>query len=100
MEDRKVIDISYPDKHDNRNEHTRSPLLEQDVGKRLKDRVRDKKERERRIVLRTGHIKILCEAEYLCISNIGSIEEAEEASERFLDICAVRPLARVPDKIQ
>lgn len=68
--------------HDNWDEPGRSHTLQENVGKRLKDRIRDKKDGEAGVVLRGGDAYSLRlrldEASDLRVANVGPVEEGEQ----------------------
>lgn len=63
---------THPKNHDYGNENTGSHSLEQNIGQRLKYRIRNKKYGQRGIVLVVGHIEILLETGKFGITNVGS----------------------------
>lgn len=64
--------------HDDGYENRRAKALQQYVGCRFKDGVRDEEDGECRIVLSSGHVmQVLLQSIDLCVSNVRSIEESQ-----------------------
>lgn len=64
-----------PQNHDDGNENGWSKPFEQDLSQRLKSGIRDEKDGQSQVVLRTCQVQIFGEASDLCIANVGTIEE-------------------------
>jgi len=68
--------------HDGRNKDTWSQPLEQDVGKRLKQRIAHKEDGERCIILPIRHLQILLQAIDFRVSNVRPVEKGNQVEER------------------
>jgi hypothetical protein len=72
------------DLHDDGDEQRRTHALEQDIGERLKDRIRDEEHRERGIIISTTQKEILGECIDLGVTNIGTVQERQQVEKAKL----------------
>lgn len=73
---------TYPYDDNARNKNLGLGALEQHVCQRLKHRVRDKEDGERRVVLVVAHVQGLLQAFDFCVSNIGPVQKGGQIEQR------------------
>lgn len=73
---------AYPYDDNARDKNLRLGALEQHIGQRLKDRVRNEEDGERRVVLVVAHTQGLLQAFDFCVSDIGPVEKSSKIQQR------------------
>lgn len=70
-----------PNRHDSRDENTRSQTLEQDIGQRFEERIRDEEDGQTGVVLAAGDVKRCLQTVEFRIADVGAVEEGDEVEE-------------------